>query len=191
MLQIKWWFFGNIVGYVKGVGDILLLMSWIVEQFDLQFDWIKIVCICDLWGGKLILKGINDFEDVCIVVDFGVDVIVVSNYGGRQLDGVVSLIWMLFDIVEVVGDWIEVYLDSGICLGQDVLKVLVMGVYVIYIGCVFIYGFGVMGEVGVIKVLEVICKELDIIMVLCGECDVKNLGCYNLMILKDFFEFYL
>ncbi|MTH63467.1 alpha-hydroxy acid oxidase [Paracoccus shanxieyensis] len=191
MLQTKRRFFGNIVGHAKGVGDTSSLMSWTAEQFDPQLDWTKIARIRDLWGGKLILKGINDPEDARIAADFGADAIVVSNHGGRQLDGAASSIRMLPDIVEAVGDRIEVHLDSGIRSGQDVLKALAMGAHATYIGRAFIYGLGAMGEAGVTKALEVIRKELDITMALCGERDVKNLGRHNLMIPKDFLEPYL
>ena len=191
MLQTKRRFFGNIVGHAKGVGDTSSLMSWTAEQFDPQLDWTKIARIRDLWGGKLILKGINDPEDARIAADFGADAIVVSNHGGRQLDGAASSIRMLPDIVEAVGDRIEVHLDSGIRSGQDVLKALAMGAHATYIGRAFIYGLGAMGEAGVTKALEVIRKELDITMALCGERDVKNLGRRNLMIPKDFLEPYL
>ncbi|MTH77498.1 alpha-hydroxy acid oxidase [Paracoccus aestuariivivens] len=191
MLQTKRRFFGNIVGHAKGVGDTSSLMSWTAEQFDPQLDWGKIARIRELWGGKLILKGINDPEDARIAADFGADAIVVSNHGGRQLDGAASSIRMLPDIVEAVGDKIEIHLDSGIRSGQDVLKALAMGAHATYIGRAFIYGLGAMGEAGVTKALEVIRKELDISMALCGERDVKNLGRHNLMIPKDFLEPYL
>ncbi|SMO54859.1 alpha-hydroxy acid oxidase [Paracoccus laeviglucosivorans] len=191
MLQTKRRFFGNIVGHAKGVGDTSSLMSWTAEQFDPQLDWVKIARIRDLWGGKLILKGINDPEDARIAADFGADAIIVSNHGGRQLDGAASSIRMLPDIVEAVGDRIEVHLDSGIRSGQDVLKALAMGAHGTYIGRAFIYGLGAMGEAGVTKALEVIHKELDITMALCGERDVKNIGRHNVMIPRDFLEPYL
>ena len=142
-------------------------------------------------GGKLILKGINDPEDARIAADFGADAIVVSNHGGRQLDGAASSIRMLPDIVEAVGNQIEIHLDSGIRSGQDVLKALAMGAHATYIGRAFIYGLGAMGQAGVTTALEVIRKELDISMALCGERDVKNLGRHNLMVPKDFLEPYL
>ncbi len=191
MLQTKRRFFGNIVGHAKGVGDTSSLMSWTAEQFDPQLDWKKIARIRDLWGGKLILKGINDPEDARIAADFGADAIVVSNHGGRQLDGAASSIRMLPDIVEAVGNQIEIHLDSGIRSGQDVLKALAMGAHATYIGRAFIYGLGAMGQAGVTTALEVIRKELDISMALCGERDVKNLGRHNLMVPKDFLEPYL
>ncbi|WP_134679279.1 alpha-hydroxy acid oxidase [Paracoccus ravus] len=191
MLQTKRRFFGNIVGHAKGVGDASSLMSWTAEQFDPQLDWDKIARIRDLWGGKLILKGINDPEDARIAADFGADAIIVSNHGGRQLDGAASSIRMLPEIVAAVGDKVEVHLDSGIRSGQDVLKALALGAHGTYIGRAFIYGLGAMGEAGVTKALEVIRKELDISMALCGERDVKNIGRKNVMIPRDFLEPYL
>ncbi|MDS9468387.1 alpha-hydroxy acid oxidase [Paracoccus sp. MBLB3053] len=191
MLQTKRRSFGNIVGHAKGVGDTSSLMSWTAEQFDPQLDWGKIARIRDMWGGKLILKGINDPEDARIAADFGADAIVVSNHGGRQLDGAASSIRMLPEIVSAVGDQIEIHLDSGIRSGQDVLKALALGAHATYIGRAFIYGLGAMGEAGVTKALEVIRKELDISMALCGERDVKKLGRHNLLVPKDFLEPYL
>ncbi|MDT1061231.1 alpha-hydroxy acid oxidase [Paracoccus sp. CPCC 101403] len=191
MLQTKRRFFGNIVGHAKGVGDTSSLSSWTAEQFDPQLDWNKIARIRDLWGGKLILKGINDPDDARIAADFGADAIIVSNHGGRQLDGAASSIRMLPEIVEAVGDKVEIHLDSGIRSGQDVLKALAMGAHATYIGRAFIYGLGAMGEAGVTKALEVIRNELDITMALCGERDVRNLGRHNLMIPRDFLEPYL
>nr|MBP6679243.1 alpha-hydroxy-acid oxidizing protein [Paracoccus sp. (in: a-proteobacteria)] len=190
MLQTKRRSFGNIVGHAKGVGDTRSLMSWTAEQFDPQLDWDKIARIRDLWGGKLILKGINDPEDARRAADFGADAIVVSNHGGRQLDGAVSSIRMLPEIVKAVGDQTEIHLDSGIRSGQDVLKALAMGAHGTMIGRAFIYGLGAMGEAGVTKALEVIHKELDVTMALCGERNVHDLGRHNLLIPKDFLEPY-
>ena len=190
MLQTKRRSFGNIVGHAKGVGDTRSLMSWTAEQFDPQLDWDKIARIRDLWGGKLILKGINDPDDARRAADFGADAIVVSNHGGRQLDGAVSSIRMLPEIVAAVGDRTEIHLDSGIRSGQDVLKALAMGAHGTMIGRAFIYGLGAMGEAGVTKALEIIHKELDVTMALCGERSVHDLGRHNLLIPKDFLEPY-
>lgn len=190
MLQTKRRSFGNIVGHAKGVGDTRSLMSWTAEQFDPKLDWDKIARIRDLWGGKLILKGINDPDDARIAADFGADAIVVSNHGGRQLDGAVSSIRMLPEIVAAVGDQVEIHMDSGIRSGQDVLKALALGAHGTMIGRAFIYGLGAMGEAGVTKALEIIQKEMDITMALCGERDVKNLGRHNLLVPKDFLEPY-
>lgn len=186
MLGTKRRQFGNIVGHVKGVGDTSSLMSWISDQFDPQLDWSKIARIRDQWGGKFILKGILDEEDARKAADFGADAIIVSNHGGRQLDGAVSSIRMLPRIVDAVGDRVEVWMDSGIRSGQDVLKALALGAKGTMIGRSYIYGLGAMGEQGVTKALEVIAKELDTTMALCGERDVHNLGRHNLLIPKGF-----
>lgn len=190
MLQTKRRSFGNIVGHAKGVGDTRSLMSWTAEQFDPKLDWDKIARIRDLWGGKLILKGINDPDDARRAADFGADAIVVSNHGGRQLDGALSSIQMLPEVVAAVGDQTEIHIDSGIRSGQDVLKALAMGAHGTMIGRAFIYGLGAMGEAGVTKALEIIRKELDITMALCGERNVKDLGRHNLLLPKDFLNNY-
>ena len=186
MLGTKRRTFRNIVGHAKNVKDLRALHSWTNEQFDPQLDWDKIRKIKDAWGGKLILKGILDPDDARRAADFGADAIIVSNHGGRQLDGALSTIRMLPSIVRAVGDRVEVHMDSGIRSGQDVLKALAMGAKSTYIGRSFIYGLGAMGEAGVTRALEVIHKELDITMALCGERDVQALGRHNLLIPKDF-----
>ncbi|HEX9857215.1 MAG TPA: alpha-hydroxy acid oxidase [Paracoccaceae bacterium] len=178
--------FGNIVGHAKGVGNTASLMSWTSEQFDPKLDWAKIARIRDQWGGKIILKGILDADDARLAADFGADAIIVSNHGGRQLDGAVSAIRMLPSIVKAVGDRVEVHMDSGIRSGQDVLKALALGAKGTFIGRSYIYGLGAMGEVGVTKALEVIHKELDVSMALCGERDVKALRRENLLVPKGF-----
>ncbi|QYK41039.1 MAG: alpha-hydroxy-acid oxidizing protein [Paracoccaceae bacterium] len=186
MLGTRRRFFGNIVGHAKGVGDTASLMSWTNEQFDPQLDWDKIARIRDRWGGKLILKGILDEEDARRAADFGADAIIVSNHGGRQLDGALSAIRMLPRIVRAVGDRVEVHMDSGIRSGQDVLKALALGARSTFIGRAYIYGLGAMGQAGVTRALEVIRKELDVTMALCGERDVRALGRHNLLIPADF-----
>ena len=190
MLQTKRRYFGNIVGHAKGVGDTSSLSSWTAEQFDERLDWDKIAKIRDMWGGKLILKGILDPEDARIAADFGADAIIVSNHGGRQLDGALSSIRMLPHIVDAVGDRIEIHMDSGIRSGQDVLKALALGAHSTWIGRAFIHGLGAMGEAGVTKALEVIHKELDITMALCGERNVKDLGRQNLLLPEGFLTEY-
>ncbi|MEZ5883063.1 MAG: alpha-hydroxy acid oxidase [Paracoccaceae bacterium] len=190
MLGTRRRFFGNIVGHAKGVGDTASLMSWTAEQFDPQLDWGKIARIRDKWGGKLILKGILDEEDARIAADFGADALVVSNHGGRQLDGALSAIRMLPRIFEAVGDRIEVHMDSGIRSGQDVLKALALGAHGTFIGRAFVHGLGAMGEAGVTRALEVIQKELDISMALCGERKVTELSRDNLLIPNGFFDSY-
>ncbi|WP_069063694.1 alpha-hydroxy acid oxidase [Sinorhizobium sp. RAC02] len=183
MLGTKRRTFGNIVGHAKGVGDLSSLSSWTSEQFDPQLSWKDIEWIRDRWGGKLILKGILDEEDARMSLDSGADAIIVSNHGGRQLDGAASSISMLPRIVDAVGDRMEVHLDGGIRSGQDVLKALCYGAKGTYIGRPFLYGLGAGGKAGVRRTLEIIRKELDITMALCGERDVKNLSRNNL--LKD------
>lgn len=190
MLQTKRRFFGNIVGHAKGVADASSLSSWTAEQFDPQLDWGKVAKLKEMWGGKLILKGILDAEDAKMAADMGADAIIVSNHGGRQLDGALSSIRVLPEIMQAVGDRIEVHLDSGIRSGQDVLKALALGARGTFIGRAFIHGLGAMGEKGVTAALEVIRKELDISMALCGERDVHNLGRHNLLIPNGFFEEY-
>jgi L-lactate dehydrogenase (cytochrome) len=186
MLGTKRRFFGNIVGHAKGVGDASSLMSWTNEQFDPKLDWSKIRRIKDQWGGKLILKGILDPEDARLAADFGADAIIVSNHGGRQLDGALSSIRMLPQIVKAVGDRIEVHMDGGIRSGQDVLKALALGAKGTYIGRSYIYGLGAMGQEGVTAALEVIRKELDVTMALCGERDVGALGRGNVLVPEGF-----
>lgn len=183
MLGTKRRTFGNIVGHAKGVGDLSSLSSWTSEQFDPQLSWKDIEWIRERWGGKLILKGILDEEDARMSLGSGADAIIVSNHGGRQLDGAASSISMLPRIVDAVGDQMEVHLDGGIRSGQDVLKALCYGAKGTYIGRPFLYGLGAGGKAGVRRTLEIIRKELDITLALCGERDVKNLSRNNL--LKD------
>ncbi|MBN2906395.1 MAG: alpha-hydroxy-acid oxidizing protein [Rhodobacteraceae bacterium] len=175
MLGTKRRFFGNIVGHAKGVTDASSLVDWTAEQFDPRLDWDKVRRLKEQWGGKLILKGILDAEDARRAADVGADAIIVSNHGGRQLDGAVSAIRALPEIVRAVGDRVEVHFDSGIRSGQDVLKALAMGAKGTYIGRAYIYGLGAMGEAGVTKSLEVIHKELDLTMALCGRKSIAGL----------------
>ena len=178
--------FRNIVGHARGVGDIGSLSAWTNEQFDPKLDWTKVQQIKDAWGGKLILKGILDPDDARLAADFGADAIIVSNHGGRQLDGALSSIRMLPQIVRAVGEQTEVWVDGGIRSGQDVLKALALGAKGTMIGRAYIYGLGAMGEAGVTAALEVIRKELDVTMALCGERDVKNLRRANVLVPKGF-----
>lgn len=186
MLQTKRRFFGNIVGHAKGVKDPSSLSSWTAEAFDQALDWDRIAQFRKMWGGKVIIKGILDADDAKMALKVGADAIIVSNHGGRQLDGAVSSITALPAILDAVGDKIEVHLDSGIRSGQDVLKAMAMGAKGTYIGRAFIYGLGAMGQAGVTKALEVIHKELDTTMALCGETSVTDLGRHNLLIPKHF-----
>jgi L-lactate dehydrogenase (cytochrome) len=182
MLGTKRRSFGNIVGHAKGVSNTSSLSSWTAEQFDLQLDWKKVEKLKEMWGGKLILKGILDADDAKMALQVGADAIVVSNHGGRQLDGAMSAIRMLPSIVDAVGDKVEVHFDSGIRSGQDILKALALGAKGTYVGRSFVYGLGAMGQAGVTKALEILQRELDVTMALCGERDVKNLGRHNLIV---------
>jgi L-lactate dehydrogenase (cytochrome) len=186
MLQTHRRFFGNIVGHAKGVTDPASLGSWTAEAFDPSLDWDRIREFRNWWDGPVILKGILDEDDAKKALDVGADAIVVSNHGGRQLDGALSSIRMLPRIMDVVGDRIEVHLDGGIRSGQDVLKALALGAKGTMIGRAFVYGLGAMGQKGVTKALEIIHKELDTTMALCGERDVANLGRHNLFLPQDF-----
>lgn len=187
MLRTKRRFFGNIVGHAKGVSDPSSLASWTAEAFDPSLDWERIKQFRKMWGGKVILKGILDAEDARKAVEVGADAIVVSNHGGRQLDGALSSIRILPEVMDAVGDKVEVHLDSGIRSGQDVLKALALGAKGTYIGRAFVNGLGAMGEAGVTKALEIIHKELDVTMALCGERDVTDLGKHNLLVPKEFY----
>ncbi len=186
MLGAKRREFGNIVGHVEGISDASSLGAWTSEQFDLSLDWGKIAKLKEMWDGKVILKGILDAEDAKMAVKVGADAIIVSNHGGRQLDGALSSIRMLPQILDAVGGEVEVILDSGIRSGQDVLKALAMGASGTMIGRAYIYGLGAMGQQGVTTALEVIHKELDTTMALCGERNLGDLGRHNLLIPKGF-----
>ncbi|MEO9818925.1 MAG: alpha-hydroxy acid oxidase [Paracoccaceae bacterium] len=186
MLSAKRRTFGNIVGHAKGVTDTSQLHSWTAEQFDPTLDWKKVENLMNEWGGKVILKGILDAEDAKMAAKLGADAIIVSNHGGRQLDGALSSIRVLPSIMDAVGDKVEVHLDGGIRSGQDVLKALALGATGTHIGRAFIYGLGAMGQKGVTKALEVIHKELDTTMALCGETKASDLGRQNLLVPEDF-----
>jgi L-lactate dehydrogenase (cytochrome) len=181
MLTTRRHTFGNIVGHAKGVDDLSSLSSWTSEQFDPKLSWQDIDWIQQRWGGKLIIKGILDAEDARMAAKIGADAIIVSNHGGRQLDGARSSISALAEIVDAVGNDIEVHFDGGIRSGQDVLKALCLGAHSTYIGRAFIYGLGARGEAGVSEVLGIIQQELDMTMALCGERLVGNLGHHNLL----------
>ncbi|MGB5214223.1 MAG: alpha-hydroxy acid oxidase [Anderseniella sp.] len=168
--------FGNIVGHAKGVDDISSLNSWANEQFDPQLNWKDLEWIKTRWGGKIILKGIIDPEDAKMALKVGADALIVSNHGGRQLDGALSSISALPAIIDAVGDKIEIHMDGGIRTGQDVLKAKALGAAGTYIGRAFLYGLGAMGEQGVTTALDIIQKELDITMALCGLRDVNDLS---------------
>ncbi|AVA22409.1 alpha-hydroxy acid oxidase [Rhizobium sp. CB3171] len=173
MLKTKRHFFGNIIGHAKDISDMTTLSHWTHSQFDPKLSWSDVAWIKEQWGGPLIIKGILDVEDAKAAIDTGADAIIVSNHGGRQLDGAHSSISMLPRIVDAVGDKIEVHMDGGIRSGQDVLKAIALGAKGTYIGRPFLYGLGAMGKEGVTLALEIIRKELDISMALCGRRDIK------------------
>ncbi len=166
--------FGNLVGHVKGVSNMKSLSSWTNEQFDPRLSWDDVAWVKAQWGGKLILKGIQDVEDAVLAARSGADTIVVSNHGGRQLDGAQSSIEALPAIVAAVGDQIEVWMDGGIRSGQDVLKAWALGARGTLIGRAMVYGLGAMGEEGVSKALQIIHKELDVTMAFCGHTNIQN-----------------
>jgi len=168
--------FGNLIGHAKGVSDMSSLSAWTKEQFDPALDWSDVEWVRKRWGGKLILKGIMDERDARLAADSGADALVVSNHGGRQLDGAPSSIEALPAIADAVGSRIEVWMDGGIRSGQDVLKAVALGARGTLIGRAFLYGLGALGEAGVTKCLEIIHKELDITMAFCGHTDIRQVG---------------
>jgi L-lactate dehydrogenase (cytochrome) len=176
MLGTKRRFFGNIVGHAKGVDTMTELAKWSNEQLDPRLSWKDVEWIKSRWGGPLILKGIQDVEDARLAVETGATALIVSNHGGRQLDGAESSIRALPKIVDAVGSKIEVHMDGGIRSGQDVLKALALGAKGTYIGRAFNYGLGAMGEAGVTKALEIINRELDLTMAFCGRPEMAQVN---------------
>jgi L-lactate dehydrogenase (cytochrome) len=175
MLGTKRREFRNIVGHVKGIENMASLSAWTAQQFDPSLSWEDLSWIKERWGGKIVLKGILDAEDAKLAVKHGADAIIVSNHGGRQLDGAPSSIAALPAIAEALaGSKTEVWMDGGIRSGQDVLKAVAMGAKGTMIGRAFLYGLGAMGQEGVTKVLEIIHKELDVTMAFCGKTDIKQ-----------------
>jgi len=166
--------FGNLVGHVKGVSDMSSLAAWTNEQFDPRLSWPDVEWVKKQWGGKLILKGIMDVQDARLAAESGADAIVVSNHGGRQLDGAPASLDALPSIAAAVGARIEVWMDGGIRSGQDVLKAWALGAKGTMIGRAMVYGLGAMGEAGVTKALQIIHKELDITMAFCGHTDIRS-----------------
>ncbi len=166
--------FGNIVGHVKGIENMGSLAEWTANQFDPALNWNDVEWIKKRWGGKLILKGILDVEDAKIAAGCGADALIVSNHGGRQLDGAQSSIAALPAIADAVGQQVELHLDGGIRSGQDVLKAVALGAKGTYIGRAFLYGLGALGEAGVTKALEIIHRELDLTMAFCGRTDINT-----------------
>jgi L-lactate dehydrogenase (cytochrome) len=175
MLATRRRHFGNIVGHVKGVDDMGSLSEWTARQFDPAFSWSDVEWVKNRWGGKLILKGIQDVDDARLAADSGADALVVSNHGGRQLDGAPSSISAVPGIVDAVGRRIEVHMDGGIRSGQDVLKALALGAKGTYIGRPYAYGLGAMGEQGVTKALEIIQQELEVTAAFCGCTRVEDI----------------
>jgi L-lactate dehydrogenase (cytochrome) len=180
--------FGNVFGHVKDVSSLADLSHWANHQFDQTLDWSSVEFIRKEWGGKLLLKGINDVDDAVIAAKLGTDGIIVSNHGGRQLDGAPATIDMLAPIVDAVGDKVDVYFDSGIRTGMDVMKAMAMGAKGTFIGRAYVYGLGAAGEGGVTRALEIIRNELDITMALCGETDITRVGRHNLMMPAPSFQ---
>jgi L-lactate dehydrogenase (cytochrome) len=174
MLGTKRRHFGNIVGHVGGVENMASLGAWTAQQFDPRLNWNDVEWIKKRWGGKLVLKGIQDIEDAKLAVDSGADALIVSNHGGRQLDGAESSIRALPTIVDAVGSRIEVHMDGGIRSGQDVLKAVALGAKGTYIGRAMLYGLGALGEAGVTAALTIIQKELDLTMAFCGRTDIRT-----------------
>jgi L-lactate dehydrogenase (cytochrome) len=166
--------FGNLEGRIPDAKSLATLSQWIAGQFDPTLSWKDVEWVKNLWGGKLVLKGVLDAEDAKIAAQSGADAIVVSNHGGRQLDGTMSSIRALPDVVDAVGDRTEVWFDGGIRGGQDVLKALALGAHATLIGRAFAYGLGAMGEAGVLRALEIIQRELDVTMALCGLRSVRE-----------------
>jgi L-lactate dehydrogenase (cytochrome) len=174
MLGTKRRGFRNVVGHAKGVDNMTSLSEWSASQLDPTLDWDDVKRLRDYWGGKVVLKGIMDPADAEIAAGLGVDGIIVSNHGGRQLDGAPSSIAALKPIVDAVGGRVEVHMDGGIRSGQDVLKAIALGAKGVYIGRPYLYGLGALGEAGVTKCLEIIHKELDVSMALCGKRDIAE-----------------
>ena len=174
MLGTKRRSFGNIVGHVEGVGDVSRLSEWTATQFDPALSWADVEWVKKRWGGKLILKGILDAEDARLAADSGADALIVSNHGGRQLDGAPSSIEALPAVADAVGKDIEVWMDGGIRSGQDVLRAVALGAKGTLIGRPFLYGLGAMGEAGVTRCLEIIRNELDLSMAFCGRTNIGD-----------------
>jgi L-lactate dehydrogenase (cytochrome) len=174
MLKTRRRSFGNVVGHVDGIDNMTSLGAWSAEQLDPTLNWDDVAWVKDCWGGKLVLKGIMCVEDARLAVDSGADTLIVSNHGGRQLDGAPSTIAVLPEIVDAVGDQIEVWVDGGIRSGQDVFKALALGARGTLIGRAFLYGLGALGEAGVTRCLEIIANELDLTMAFCGLTDIAD-----------------
>jgi isopentenyl diphosphate isomerase/L-lactate dehydrogenase-like FMN-dependent dehydrogenase len=176
MLRTRRHSFGNLIGHVKGASDMRSLAAWIEQQFDPRLSWDDIAWIRKLWGGKLVLKGIMDPEDALRAIDAGADAIVVSNHGGRQLDGAPSSIRALPPIVKAAGSQAEIWFDGGIRSGQDVFRAVALGAKGVLIGRAYLYGLGAMGEAGVRLCLKIIAKELSATMGFCGASNINDVN---------------
>jgi len=172
--------FRNLAGHVENAGDLSQLAAWTASQFDPTLSWKDVGWVKDRFGGRIIVKGVLDPDDATQAVAHGADAVIVSNHGGRQLDGAPSSIRVLPEIMDAVGGRTEVYLDSGIRSGQDILKALALGAKSTFIGRAFLYGLGAGGEAGVTRALDILRRELDLTMALCGERDVRNVGPRNI-----------
>ena len=168
--------FGNIVGHVKGVKDMSSLAEWTVNQFDPTLCWDDVLELRKKWSGKIVLKGIMDKEDAKAALNIGADAIIVSNHGGRQLDGASSSVSALPKILDIVQDKCEIWVDGGIRTGQDILRLIALGAKGTLIGRAFLYGLGAEGEKGVTRILEILQKELDLTMALCGATDLSQVN---------------
>ncbi|SAL45006.1 FMN-dependent alpha-hydroxy acid dehydrogenase [Caballeronia sordidicola] len=176
MLRTKRRTFGNIAGHVSGVNDLADLSAWTAQQLDPTLSWDSIRWLRDRWSGKLIIKGILDPEDAYIAAQVGVDAVIVSNHGGRQLDCAPSTISVVSEVARALGDRTEIFLDGGVRSGQDVLKALCVGADGVLIGRPFLYGLGAMGAQGVMRTLEILQKEMDLTLALCGRKSVADVG---------------
>jgi L-lactate dehydrogenase (cytochrome) len=176
MLRTRRRSFGNIVGHIQASGSMQSLAEWTANQFDPSVSWKDVAWVRRHWPGKLIVKGIMDPEDARRALDCGADALIVSNHGGRQLDGTSSSIRALPSIADAVGDRLEVHVDGGIRSGQDVLRALALGARMVYIGRPYLYGLGALGEQGVTRCLQIIHKELDLTMALCGVAQVSQVS---------------
>ena len=186
MLGTKRHGFANIIGHATGVENLTSLSEWSAKKLLKTLNWDDLDWMIKRWGGKVVLKGIQDVKDAKMAVKTGAHAIVVSNHGGRQLDGALSSIRSLPDIIDAVGDDIEVWMDSGIRSGQDVAKAVALGATGVMIGRPFIYGLGAMGQAGVSKALEIIHTELDTTVALCGESSIAGMTRDNLLVPKGF-----
>lgn len=180
MLQTKRHQFGNVYGHIKDVTDLASLHEWSAKQFDETLSWQDVEWIKEQWGGPLVLKGILDPEDAQIAIKTGADAIIVSNHGGRQLDGAHSSIAMLPKVLDAVQGDIEVHMDGGVRTGIDIMRARALGAMGVHIGRPYLYGLGAMGKKGVTAALQILAKELDTTMALCGERDINDVGSHNI-----------